>query len=146
VRNVWFQRMMLLASFSLLDYVITLLLISHPDEEANVFARGFMEIFGVASGLTIFSVLVNLPVFLILGLLAFYSRPSDFAASAFATPGLDIAFAWFVAGAHFSGALSWIVNGPSLLYQITGAALYLEILFVVSTKRRQRLAKLDRQN
>jgi hypothetical protein len=96
--------------------------------------------------LTLFSLLINLPVFLILGLLAFYPSCSSFAASPFTTPGLDIAFAWFVAGTHFSGALSWIVNGPSLLYQITGAALYLDILFVVSIIRRQRLAKLSRQN
>jgi len=146
VRNVWFQRMTLLALFILLDYIITLLLVSHPDEEANVLARGFMNTFGVASGLTIFSLLVNLPVFLILGLLAFYPGYSSFTSSTFATQGLDIAFAWFVAGAHFSGALSWIVNGPSLLYQITGAALYLAILFVVNIIRRRRLAKLNRQN
>lgn len=146
MRNIWLQRMLLLALFILLDYIMTLLLVSYPTEEANVFARGFMEAFGNALGLTIFSLLINLPVFLILSLLAFYPRCLSSAVSPFATPGLDIAFAWFVAGAHFSGALSWVVNGPSLLYQITGAALYLDILFVVSIKRRQRLAKLSRQN
>jgi hypothetical protein len=138
--------MLLLTSFILLDYIITLLLVSYPTEEANVFARWFMEAFGNVFGLTIFSLLINLPVFLILSLLAFYPKCSGFAASPFATPGLDIAFAWFVAGTHFSGALSWIVNGSSLLYQITGAALYLDILFVVSIIRRQRLAKLSKQN
>lgn len=146
MRNVWFQRMLLLALFILLDYIITLLLVSYPSEEANMFARSFMGAFGITFGLTIFSLLVNLPVFLILGLLAFYPRSSSFVASPFATPGLDIAFAWFVAGAHFSGALSWIVHGSNLLYQITGAALYLDILFVVSIKRRQRLAKSSGQN
>jgi hypothetical protein len=146
VRNGWAQRMLLLALFILLDYITTLLLVSCPSEEANALARGFMETFGVAFGLTIFSLLINLPVFLILGLLAFYPRHLSLATSSFATPGLDIAFAWFVAGTHFSGALSWIVNGPSILYQITGAALYLDILFVVGIKRRQRLAKLNGQN
>lgn len=146
MRNVWSQRMLLLALFILLDYITTLLLVSYPSEEANVFARSFMDLFGVVIGLTIFSLVVNLPLFLILGLLAYYPRRLSFAASSFATPGLDIAFAWFVAGAHFSGALSWVMAGPSLLYQITGAVLYLDILFVVSIKRRQRLAKLSRQN
>lgn len=143
VRNVWFQRMLLLSLFILLDYVITLLLISYPNEEANMLARGFMEDFGVAFGLTIFSLLVNLPVFLVLGLLAFYSRYLSFAASPFATPGLDIAFAWFVAGTHFSGALSWVMNGPSLLYQFMGAALYLDFLFVVSVKHRHHATRLS---
>jgi hypothetical protein len=138
--------MLLLTLFILLDYITTLSLVSYPSEEANLFARSFMEAFGVTFGLTIFSILINLPIFLILGLLAFYPRHLNFAASSFATQGLDVAFAWFVAGAHFSGALSWVVNGPSLLYQITGAALYLAILFVVSIKRRQHLAKLSMQN
>ena len=138
--------MLLLSSFVLLDYLTTLLLISYPNEEANMFARSFMETFGVTFGLTLFSLLINLPVFLILGLLAFYSRCISFASSPAATPGLDIAFAWFVAGTHFSGALSWLVHGPSLLYQITGAALYLDILFVISMRRRQHAAKLDGLN
>jgi len=138
--------MLLLALFILLDYIITLSLVSNPTEEANVLARGFMEMFGVALGLTIFSLLINLPVFLILSLLAFYPRFSDFTPSRFAIPGLDIAFAWFVAGTHFSGALGWIMNGPTLLFQLTGAALYLDILFVLSIKRRQSLAKLSMQN
>ena len=146
MRNVWSQRMLLLALFILLDYITTLLLVSYPTEEANVFARSFMDLFGVAIGLTIFSLVVNLPLFLILGLLAYCPRYLSFAKSPFATPGLDIAFAWFVAGTHFNGALSWIVNGPSLLYQITGAALYLGIFFVVSIESRQRQAKLNTQN
>ena len=146
MRNVWLQKMLLLALFMLLDYIITLLLISYPSEEANVLARSFMEAYGVALGLTLFSLLINLPVFLILSLLAFYPKYLSFAASPFATTGLDIAFAWFVAGTHFNGALSWIVNGPSLLYQITGAALYLDILFVVSIKSKQRQTKLNKQN
>lgn len=143
MRNVWFQKMLLLSSFILLDYVVTLLLVSYPNEEANVFARSFMDVFGVAFGLTIFSLLVNLPVFLILGLFAFYPRCSGLAASPFVTPGLDIALAWFVAGTHFNGALSWMVSGPSLLYQLTGAALYLDFLFVLSIRRGQHSTRLD---
>jgi hypothetical protein len=134
--------MLLLFLFILLDYLATLLLISYPNEESNVFARGFMEAFGVAWGLTIFSVLANLPLYLILGLLAFYPRYLRFSTSPFATSGLDLAFAWFVAGTHFSGAFSWLLNGASnLLYQLTGAALYLSILFVVGIRSRQQPTK-----
>jgi hypothetical protein len=136
--------MLLLALFILLDYIITLSLVSNPSEEANVLARSCMETLGIGFGLTIFSLLINLPVFLILGLLAFYPGCLGFVASRSATVGLDIAFAWFVAGAHFSGALSWIVSGPSLLYQITGGALYLDVLFVLSIKRKLDLAKSSR--
>lgn len=141
MKNVWFQRMLLLSLFVLLDYIITLLLISYPAEETNIFAQSFMNTFGVATGLTLFSLLVNIPVFLILSLLAFYPKRLGFVASPFATPGLDIVFAWFVAGTHFSGALSWIVGGTGLLYQLTGAALYLDILFILSIKHRQNTTK-----
>lgn len=137
MQNTWFQKMLLLSAFILLDYIITLLLISYPREEANVLARGFMEALGVPLGLTIFSLLINLPVFLILGLLAFHPKYPWFEGFSFATPGLDIGFAWFVAGTHFSGALSWIVGGPSILYQLTGAALYLDVLFILAIKRRR---------
>jgi len=134
MRNVWVQRTMLLSIFILLDYLVTLFLISYPAEEANAFARSFMEIFGVGLGLSLFCVLINLPIYLILGLLAFYSESRRFVALPFATPGLDIMFAWFVAGTHFSGALSWISTGSTLLYQSAGALLYLCALFFVSKK------------
>jgi hypothetical protein len=137
MQNTWFQKMLLLSSFILLDYIITLLLISYPGEEANVFARGFMEAFGVTLGLTIFSLLINLPVFMVLGLLAFHPTHLGFGALSFATPGLDIVLAWFVAGTHFSGALSWIVGSSTVLYQLTGAVLYLDILFILTIKRRR---------
>lgn len=143
MRNIWVQRMLLLSLFILLDYLITLLLISYSNEEANVFAKSFMNIFGVAWGLTIFSLLVNSPVFLILGLLAFHSRHLSFTTSFVVTSGLDLAFGWFVAGTHFSGALSWIMNGSSPLYQLTGAALYLDILFLISIKSRQHATRLN---
>ena len=146
MRSVWSQRMLLLTLFILIDYIITLLLVSYPGEEANVLARSFMETFGIPFGLTIFSLLVNLPIFLVLGLLALCPRYLSFTQSAFATPGLDVAFAWFVAGTHFNGALSWIVPGPSLLYQITGAALYLDIIFVISIRRRRRSTEFNGQN
>jgi hypothetical protein len=146
MRNIWFQKMLLLSSFILLDYLITLLLISYPGQEANILARSFMETFGVTTGLTLFSLLINIPVFLILGMLAFHPRILSFAASPAATPGLDIAFAWFVAGTHFSGALSWLVDGPSLLYQLTGAALYLDLLFIIIIWRRQHAPKPNAPN
>jgi hypothetical protein len=112
-------------------------MISYPGEEANIVARNFMEMFGVAFGLTLFSALVNLPIYLILGIFAFYPSRLQITTSPFASSGLDIAFAWFVAGTHFSGALSWIWIGPSVLYQLAGAGLYLFILFVVGKKLKQ---------
>jgi len=134
LRNTWVQRMLLLSLFILLDYLVTLLMITYPNQEANLLARSFMETFGVGFGLTIFSLLINMPIYLILGLLAFYPQPLSIATSPFACSGLDVAFAWFVAGTHFSGALSWILIGPSLLYQLTGAGLYLLILFIAGRK------------
>jgi hypothetical protein len=126
--------MWLISLFVLLDYLVTLLMISYPREEANIFARSFMEMFGVALGLTLFSALINLPVYLILGILAFYPTRLQIATSPLAGSGLDVAFAWFVAGTHFSGALSWVCVGPTLLYQLVGAGLYLFILFFVGRK------------
>jgi hypothetical protein len=137
MQNVWIQRIALLSLFILADYLVTLLLAAHPSEEGNTFARDFMTIFGVAGGLTFFSIIVNAPIYLILGFLALYPQRSGFTKLPFAMPSLDIAFAWFVAGTHFSGALSWIASGPSLLYQLTGAVLYLDMLFLVSTKSRR---------
>jgi len=137
VQKTWVRRIWLLSLFILLDYLVTLLMISYPDQEANIVARNFMEMFGVAFGLTLFSALVNLPIYLILGIFAFYPRHLQITTSPFASSGLDIAFAWFVAGTHFSGALSWIWIGPSVLYQLAGAGLYLFILFVVGKKLKQ---------
>ncbi|MGQ9565208.1 MAG: hypothetical protein ACUVT5_01500 [Candidatus Bathyarchaeales archaeon] len=137
MRTPWSKRMLLLSLFILLDYLVTLVMISYPHEEANSLARIFMETFGVTVGLTFFSVLVNLPIYIILGIFTFYPQPLGFASSPLACSSLDIVFAWFVAGAHFSGALSWVLIGPSLLYQSIGAGLYLFLLFVVNWKSKR---------
>jgi hypothetical protein len=145
LRKAWFQKTLILSSFVLVDYIITLMFITHPNEEANVFARSFMDAFGVASGLTIFSLLANLPIFILLGLLTFYPGHLSLATSPFAKLGLDIPLAWFVAGTHFYGAMSWVVNGPGLLYQLTGATLYLDLIFILGLRHRQYVTALKGQ-
>ena len=133
--NVWSRRMCLLFGFIFLDYLATLLFCTNPMEEANPHLRVFMENYGILLGLTFFDFLINLPVYLIL---SFNSRLISLPArlSKIVEPLVDLALAWFLAGAHFNGAASWFWTAPDLIRQITGFSIYLFIAKVLSLKFR----------
>ncbi|MEM2440169.1 MAG: hypothetical protein QW493_03010 [Candidatus Bathyarchaeia archaeon] len=116
-------------AFILFDYFSTLTFCRAPWEEANVYARFFMESFGIHAGLTIFVLVANTPIYMLLTLDSHTIRlppPMAVAAETFT----DIAFAWFIAGLHFNGGTSWFWSAPGLLRQCLGAALYLFGAFV----------------
>ena len=64
--NVWLKRAGLLFGFILVDYLATLIFIKAPIEEGNLLVRMFMENYGILLGLTIFDLLINIPIYLIM--------------------------------------------------------------------------------
>ncbi|MCZ2808819.1 MAG: hypothetical protein O2V44_05640 [Candidatus Bathyarchaeota archaeon] len=131
--NVWSRRICLLFGFILFDYFVTLVFCTAPMEEANPHLRVFMENYGILLGLTIFDFIINLPVYLILSFNSrFISLPARL--SKIVEPLVDVVLAWFLAGAHFSGAASWFWTAPDWARQITGFGIYLFIATVLSMK------------
>lgn len=129
--NMWLKRGGLLFGFILLDYLATLIFINSPIQEGNLLVRGFMETYGIFWGLTIFDILINIPIYLIICFNSHYiSLPSN--VSKIADPIVDIFLAWFVAGYHYSGATSWFWTTHDMTRQITGFVLYISIALVVS--------------
>lgn len=130
--NHWFRRTVLVFTFILFDYLSTLIFCRVPSEEANVFARSFMENFGIPLGLTLFVLVANLPVYMTLSLDSHVIKiPSKTAI--LAEFFVDFVFAWFIAGLHFSGGSSWFWCAPSLMRQIFGAISYLVFAFLFIT-------------
>jgi len=128
--NHWLKRTLLILTFVLYDYLSTLIFCQEPQNEANIYARIFMENFGIPIGLTMFVLMANLPIYMVLSLDSHIIRlPSKTAIVA--ESFVDIIFAWFVAGFHFSGGSSWFWNASSLTHQIIGAFLYLSVAFLV---------------
>jgi len=122
--NHWLKRALLVFTFILFDYFATLAFCRAPYEEANPFARTFMESFGIPLGLTMFVVIMNLPIYVTFTLDSNIVRlPHKVAAVT--EPLVDIMFAWFVAGVHFNGGTSWFWHAPELTRQTLGAILYL---------------------
>ncbi|MCW4014997.1 MAG: hypothetical protein NWF06_01370 [Candidatus Bathyarchaeota archaeon] len=127
--NLWLKRAALLFGFILLDYLATLIFINAPIEEGNILVRNFMETYGIFWGLTIFDILINIPIYFIICFNShFVSLPSNL--SKIADPIIDVFLAWFVAGYHYSGATSWFWATPSLTSQLVGFSLYLSIALV----------------
>jgi len=125
----WLRRIILVFAFILFDYFSTLAFCRAPWEEANVYARFFMESFGIHVGLTIFVLVANTPIYMLLTFDSHIVRlPPRMAVVAEAF--MDFAFAWFIAGLHFNGGASWFWSAPGLLRQGLGAALYLFFAFV----------------
>ena len=90
-----------------------------------------MEALGVPLGLTLFVLMANLPIYMTLSLNShLITLPSRIAV--IIEPLADFAFAWFIAGLHFSGGASWFWTAPDLVRQFTGAILYLGIILIVA--------------
>ena len=128
--NIWLKRAGLLFGFILLDYLCTLLFINTPIQEGNVLVRHFMETYGIFWGLTIFDVLINIPVYLIICMNShFVQLPTKI--SRIMDPTIDAFLAWFVAGYHYNGATSWFWAAPGVTRQLTGFIIYFSIVVVV---------------
>jgi hypothetical protein len=106
-------------------------------EEANPHVRAFMENYGIFWGLTIFDLLINLPIYLILCFNShFIILPAQL--SKIVEPMVDVILAWFLAGAHFNGATSWFWDAPDLIRQTIGFGIYLFIAMILFLKFRVR--------
>ena len=127
--NHWLKRTTLIFTFILFDYLSTLLFCRIPYEEANPYARTFMETFGVPLGLTLFVLVANLPIYMTLSLDS-HIITVPFRTAIVIETFVDIIFSWFVAGLHFSGGASWFWHAPSLTPQVFGALLYLTMAFL----------------
>jgi len=124
--NKWFKRICIVFGFILLDYFATLAFCTNPAEEANSYLRGFLENYGIVVGLTLFDFLINLPIYLILCFDShLVSLPTRLLK--IVEPSVDLILAWFLAGAHFSGATSWFWTVPDLMRQAVGFGIYLII-------------------
>jgi len=122
-RGIWLKRTVLLFSFIFFDYFVTLKFCNSPLEEGNIYARMFMQSYGKTAGLTLFVLLINLPIYVILCLDSRYVRlPERFSTKVEVL--VDLAFGWFVAGAHFYGAASWFWMAPSVTSQAVGLIIY----------------------
>jgi len=106
------------------DYFVTLVFCRFPCEEANLFARGFMESLGIPLGLTLFVLVANLPIYMSLSLDSHIVR-FPFKVALVTEFFVDVMFAWFVAGLHFSGGTSWFWVASDLTRQSLGTLLYL---------------------
>jgi len=129
-RNIWLKRFILLFSFILFDYIATLIFCNAPSQEANIYARAFMEAFGKEAGLTIFNAITTAPLYLIFSVDSHLVRlPPKIARMT--NPAVDVTFAWFIAGVRFNGATSWFWSATPIFRQALGASLYLTLLFFI---------------
>lgn len=134
--NHWMRRAILVFSFIVFDYVSTLVFCRAPHEEANMFARVFMENLGVPAGLTVFVLLINLPIYMTLSLDSHIIRlPVKMAVVVEIL--VDLIFAWFIAGPHLSGGASWFWFTSDLTRQACGVAMYLCLVLLVVRPRHQ---------
>lgn len=128
--NHWVKRILLVFAFTFFDYFVTLIFCQAPCQEANLFARGFMESFGIPLGLTLFVLVANMPIYMTLSLDSHIVRFPLKMARAIEF-SVDIVFAWFIAGLHFSGGTSWFWHTPELMRQSVGMILYLVMAFLL---------------
>jgi hypothetical protein len=128
--NHWLKRTVLVFAFIFFDYFSTLVLCRAPYEEANPYARIFMENLGIPLGLTLFVLVASLPIYMILSLDSHVIR-LPFSIAVAVELFVDAVFAWFVAGLHFSGGASWFWYAPDLMRQAFGALLYLVTVFLL---------------
>jgi len=122
--NHWSKRIILIFAFILFDYLSTIVFCKNPSEEANVYARTFMEWLGIPAGLTLFVFLANLPIYVTLSLdshLVKFPMKIAIIVELFT----DFIFAWFIAGMHFNGGTSWFWIAADVERQFLGMILYL---------------------
>lgn len=134
--NHWLKRTAIIFSFIFFDYFSTLIFCQAPHWEANIYARSFMENFGIPIGLTLFVFIANLPIYLTLSLdshLIILPPKLSIAIESF----VDLLFAWFIAGLHFSGGTSWFWQTQDLTRQALGALLYLFLAFLIIKPRKR---------
>ena len=124
--NKWLKRICVVFGFILFDYFATLAFCTNPTEEANPHLRMFLENYGIVVGLTMFDFLINLPIYLALCFDShFVILPTRL--TKIVEPLVDLVLAWFLAGAHFSGATSWFWIVPDLMRHAVGFGIYLII-------------------
>lgn len=128
--NHWLKRILLVFVFVFFDYFVTLAFCRFPCEEANLFARGFMESLGIPLGLTLFVLVANLPIYMSLSLDSHIVR-FPFKVALVTEFFVDVMFAWFVAGLHFSGGTSWFWFASDLTRQSLGTLLYMGIALLL---------------
>jgi len=128
--NHWLRRTQLVFAFMLFDYLSTLAFCRASYEEANVYARAFMDSFGIQLGLTLFVIVANLPIYVVLSFDSHAIKLPSKIAIAIETM-VDAVFAWYLAGLHFSGGTSWFWSVPDLLRQTLGTLLYLVVAFLL---------------
>jgi hypothetical protein len=125
-KGTWLKRMALLYGFMFLDFLVTALLCKTPYAEANLYARSFMQSYGIVAGLVLFVLLLAIPIYAILvsdsHLIKYTGQHSGKAEFA-----VDLMLGWLIAGAHFNGAVSWLWEAPQLLRQIIGFIIYFTI-------------------
>jgi len=135
--NHWLKRNLLVFAFILFDYSSTLAFCRAPYNEANPYARIFMENFGIPLGLTLFVLVVNLLIYITLCLDSHVIR-LPYRTAVAAESFVDAVFAWFVAGLHFSGGSSWFWFAPQLTRQVFGAFIYSIMAFLFVRPHRSR--------
>ena len=128
--NHWLKRTFLVFAFIFFDYLVTLVFCHAPYEEANLYARAFMESFGIPLGLSLFVFVANTPIYVTLSLDSYFVR-LPFKMALVTECFVDIVFGWFVAGLHFSGGTSWFWCASDLMRQALGMLLYVVMAFLV---------------
>lgn len=128
-KNIWLTRLILLLGFIMFDYTSTLTFCNTPFLEGNIYARAFMETFGIGLGLTLFNIITTTPLYLIFSVDSHAIRlpPKILKLT---NPVIDGIFAWFIAGTRFNGATSWFWSASTVVRQMIGAALYLILIFI----------------
>ncbi|MEM0007378.1 MAG: hypothetical protein QXR89_03825 [Candidatus Bathyarchaeia archaeon] len=127
--NHWRRRIILAFTFILFDCLSTMLFCRAPSEEANIYARAFMEVFGIPAGLALFVLTANFPIYMVLSLDSHIVKfPANMAM--FVELFTDFVFAWFIAGLHFSGGTSWFWRISDIERQFIGMMLYLCVALI----------------
>jgi hypothetical protein len=83
-----------------------------------------MENLGIPLGLTLFGLMANLPIYVILSLDSHVIRLPSRVAAVLETL-VDVLFAIFIAGLHFNGGSSWFWSAPEFARHALGVFLYL---------------------
>ncbi|MEM2202480.1 MAG: hypothetical protein QXU45_06895 [Candidatus Bathyarchaeia archaeon] len=135
--NHWRRRIILIFAFIIFDCLSTMTFCRAPSEEANIYARAFMEVFGIPVGLALFVLTANFPIYTVLSLDSHVVKfPLKMAI--FVELFVDFVFAWFIAGLHFSGGASWFWRISDIERQFIGMILYFCAAFIFVKPHRPR--------